>query len=162
MPINTSPSIISPLSSTTTRRSASPSNAKPTSARKRFTSSAKFCGCSAPQFSLIFLPFGLLLSTITSAPSSLKIVGATLYAAPFATSNTMRSLRSVRPCGNELLICTIQRPITSSTRFATPISMPSLAASLIKLSSKKYFSISASLFSSNLKPVLSKNLMPLS
>ena len=84
-----SPSTITPFSSTKMVLSASPSKAIPTSAFNSNTLSIKLLGNVEPLLSLTLVPSGLTFMDTTSAPSSHNILGATLYAAPFAQSITI-------------------------------------------------------------------------
>ena len=77
-----------PFSSTAINLSASPSYARPKLALCLTTASCNFSGCVDPHLSFILFPSGSLFIVTTFAPSSLNIVGATLYAAPLAQSST--------------------------------------------------------------------------
>ena len=72
-----SPLIRFPFSSTAKHLSASPSKANPTSHFSLTTYFIKASGWVDPQFSLIFVPSGVLLITWTSAPKLLKAFTAT-------------------------------------------------------------------------------------
>ena len=75
--ITASPSTISPCSSITITRSASPSSAMPMRASRRTTSAFACSGCSAPVSRLMFVPFGRTPIGNTRAPSSANTSGAT-------------------------------------------------------------------------------------
>ena len=85
-----SPSTTPPFSSTTMRRSASPSSAMPRCAPCFRTCAWRFSGCSAPQPSLMFVPSGL-------SPTR-DDLGAELLEAPRARPCTRRRARSRRRC----------------------------------------------------------------
>ena len=155
-----SPSTLCPFSSQTITLSASPSSAIPISAFSFFTTSIIFSGCIAPQSKFMFNPSGLSLSTITSAPSSLNICDAVLYAAPFAQSSTIiNPLRLMLL--TEAFTNSIYLPFASSILYAFPTKSP-LTCSVFTSSDKTYFSISSSTISGSLYPSSLKIFIPLS
>ena len=145
IPIILSPSTILPFSSEKTTLSASPSKDIPTSAPCSKTAFAIFSGYTAPQLSLIFVPFGSTLVKISSAPSSLKASGAALYDAPFAQSTTILSPFKSIFLGNVFFTNSTYLPIPSIL-YALPIEYGSNAGSLLSI----ILSISCSVISASL------------
>src|SRR3990172_9675320 len=109
----------------------------------------------------MFTPFGWSEREMTSAPSSMRMRGAILYAAPLAESTTTRRPEQSMPRGIEDFTNSLYLPMASSMRYALPISaavgrMASISPENITVS------IFASISSGSLNPSRPKNLMPLS
>ncbi len=156
-----SPVISRPVSSTAMSRSPSPSNARPMSASRSRTLALSPSVYREPHRSLMLSPSGAQCMTVTSAPSSEKIVGAALYVAPLAQSSTIRIPSSDRVSGKLLLQKTMYRPIASSMRWAFPISS-AVGRMFLMRPPVISFSISSSTASGSLKPSREKSLIPLS
>ena len=87
----------SPVSSTASTRSASPSKANPMSAPAATTAAWSDAGEVDPHSALMLRPSGWACRTSTTAPRSRTTEGATVDAAPLAQSSTTCSPSRRRP-----------------------------------------------------------------